>query len=576
MEHEATNIEHEYSVIQNEEYIAMQDEPPFSPLADLTQSPLVSLPPELLSSLLLLLDPVELGKLAQTCRSLHASIHTPGWGLWKEVWGRLGLGRVWVTTKSSGDRETGSEGRQVTKTKEEEEREHKGKYRNPKEDESPDSSDPPGSSRQHRLLALDALLTLLVPSGTASLSNYHDKDSIQNVRWVAGLVDRGMIEMPTIFHPYLHPDPEQGKEEVDLLAKLEVILGCYSSDGDNPYTTTATGTGSQTGYDAPKWKAPHALTVSRAYIYSWANYGWETEFGPFRIAVTPESSTRTAVLPFPAPEGPLLPNWAHMRTLRVLFAEDLEEYIKDVEVRHLERLDSLGDVGIRDSSGEGSHMGYGKLTEGIKDNPTKRLGEDPTTRLNDPLLPSWAQITGPWLISFCFVDHRVLMVYNSIPLESNDAFPIESLAEMEVKRDLRVWIEVTGVHHTKEEDDAEDSSSGDDEVEENKEPKGLSEDDEGEEGQGDHDRITKVHFVGTMAGVNSTVAGWVCKMGDGEIRWHFVSGEAGRAIWSSEGIQLGPLGILGTWTTVFHDEGDPVGPLWMRRDLGALDGMPGP
>ncbi|KAJ7572194.1 hypothetical protein C8J56DRAFT_906235 [Mycena floridula] len=386
MEPGATNIEHEYSVIQNEEYIAMQDEPPFSPLADLPQSPLVSLPPELLSALLLLLDPVELGKLAQTCRSLHASIHAPGWGLWKEVWGRLGLGRVWVTTK----------------TKEEEEREHKGKreqtnhhettpkrreidyqiflpslihartvvrnwerYHDPNSSrddseqdslEKQDSSDPPRSSRQHRLLALDALLTLLVPSSTASLSNYHDKDSIQNVRWVAGLVGD-----PSIFYPYLHPDSEQGDEEVNLLAKLEVILGMYSNDSDNPYTTTATGTGSQTGYDAPKWKAPHALTVSRAYIYSWANYGWETEFGPFRIAVTPESSTRTAVLPFPAPEGPLLPNWAHMRTLRVLLRKIW---------RSISRM-------WRDSSGEGSHMGYGKLTEGIKDNPT--------TRLNDPL-----------------------------------------------------------------------------------------------------------------------------------------------------------------------------------------------
>ena len=31
----------------------------------------------------------------------------------------------------------------------------------------------------------------------------------------------------------------------------------------------------------------------------------------------------------------------------------------------------------------------------------------------------------------------------------------------------------------------------------------------------------------------------------------------------SEGVQVGPVqstfGVLGTWTTVFHDEGDPVG-----------------
>ncbi|KAJ7571813.1 hypothetical protein C8J56DRAFT_131490 [Mycena floridula] len=543
-------------------------------------SPLVALPPELLSSLLILLDPVELGKLSQTCRSLHAVIHSPGWGLWKEVWGRLGLGRVWVTTK----------------TKKEEEREHKSKrkqtnhhettpkrreidyqtflpslihartvvrnwerYQDPnssRDDSEPDSlekqdsSDPPRSSRQHRLLALDALLTLLVPSGTASLSNYHDKDSIKNVRWVAGLVgDR------PIFQPHRHPDPEQGDEEVDLLAKLEVVLGMYPSDAT---------TGSGTCYDAPKWKDPHALTVSRAYIYSWASYGWETEFGPFRIAVTPESSTRTAILPFSAPEGPLVTNWGHMRALRVLFAEDLEEYIRGVEVRHLLEiwLDPLNDPAPQKDPTARLNDAAARLNDA-----TNRLNEciarlnastarlnDATTRLNDPSLPTWAQITGPWLISFCFVDHLMLMVYNSTA-----DFLIDSLVEAEVKRELRVWIEVTGVRRDEGAAVEKESDEEDSDEDEDTRP------------------ITKVHFAGTMSGVNSTVAGWVWRMEDGEIRWHLVCGEAGRAIWSSEGIQLGPLGplgILGTWTTVFHDEADPVGPLWMRRDLGALDGMP--
>ncbi|KAJ7572231.1 hypothetical protein C8J56DRAFT_1175717 [Mycena floridula] len=258
-------------------------------------SPLVALPPELLSSLLILLDPVELGKLSQTCRKKRESIRASGSNqsprnhpqrreidyqtfLPSLIHARTVV-RNWERYQDPNSSRDDSE---------------------PDSLEKQDSSDPPRSSRQHRLLALDALLTLLVPSGTASLSNYHDKDSIKNVRWVAGLVgDR------PIFQPHRHPDPEQGDEEVDLLAKLEVVLGMYPSDAT---------TGSGTCYDAPKWKDPHALTVSRAYIYSWASYGWETEFGPFRIAVTrPESSTRTAILPFSAPEGPLVTNWGHMR-----------------------------------------------------------------------------------------------------------------------------------------------------------------------------------------------------------------------------------------------------------------------
>ncbi|KAJ7572223.1 hypothetical protein C8J56DRAFT_906261 [Mycena floridula] len=88
---------------------------------------------------------------------------------------------------------------------------------------------------------------------------------------------------------------------------------------------------------------------------------------------------------------------------------------------YIERLDSrnIGHVEMMDR-------------EGNKDNPTKRqdpttrLGEDLTTRLN---VPSWAQIT----------------VYNS----STADFPIDSLAEAEVRRDLKLWIEVTEVRRAK-------------------------------------------------------------------------------------------------------------------------------
>ncbi|KAG7088014.1 hypothetical protein E1B28_012051 [Marasmius oreades] len=75
-------------------------------------------------------------------------------------------------------------------------------------------------------------------------------------------------------------------------------------------------------------------------------------------------------------------------------------------------------------------------------------------------------------------------------------------------------------------------------------------------------------------GNQSIMNGIVRVMDDGEdgqevVRWSFVSGESGNPIWSGEGVQIGGIrstyGVLGSWTTVFHDIDDPVGPFWLRR-----------
>ena len=48
-----------------------------------------------------------------------------------------------------------------------------------------------------------------------------------------------------------------------------------------------------------------------------------------------------------------------------------------------------------------------------------------------------------------------------------------------------------------------------------------------------------------------------------------VSGEQNNAIWSSMGVQIGGLrssyGVLGSWTTVFHEDNDPVGQYSLTR-----------
>ncbi|KAF9046302.1 hypothetical protein BJ165DRAFT_1142096 [Panaeolus papilionaceus] len=71
-----------------------------------------------------------------------------------------------------------------------------------------------------------------------------------------------------------------------------------------------------------------------------------------------------------------------------------------------------------------------------------------------------------------------------------------------------------------------------------------------------------IHFFGEMQEPSSsTMTGKVQMTPDNQIQWHFVSGDLGNAIWSSEGIQVGGqrsfFGILGSWTTIFHEDDDP-------------------
>ncbi|KAJ8520831.1 hypothetical protein ONZ45_g2367 [Pleurotus djamor] len=81
-----------------------------------------------------------------------------------------------------------------------------------------------------------------------------------------------------------------------------------------------------------------------------------------------------------------------------------------------------------------------------------------------------------------------------------------------------------------------------------------------------------IHFRGSMGNPSSALmTGWVEMTEHDYIRWHFVSGEPGNSIWSSEGIQVGSVcsmyGVLGTWSTTFHDVDDPIGPFWLRKLL---------
>ncbi|KAI0783154.1 hypothetical protein C8Q75DRAFT_785132 [Abortiporus biennis] len=154
----------------------------------------------------------------------------------------------------------------------------------------------------------------------------------------------------------------------------------------------------------------------------------------------------------------------------------------------------------------------------------------------------WAGITGLWQCSFCFVDHRDLLVYNNVDAaerEPLDASIFDNPSFAEIYRSIYVKLHITST-----------------------EPDPL------------YPTRPRIHFAGEIdTETQAEMKGWVGVIGtegkEENIRWHFQSGDPGNLVWSSEGVQLGSIrstyGILGVWTTTDHDRHDPVGPFWMRK-----------
>ncbi|KZT67309.1 hypothetical protein DAEQUDRAFT_713802 [Daedalea quercina L-15889] len=156
----------------------------------------------------------------------------------------------------------------------------------------------------------------------------------------------------------------------------------------------------------------------------------------------------------------------------------------------------------------------------------------------------WAGVAGEWQCSFCFCDHRQLLVLNNFtfhdgePEEPQDDQPLamhilESEDFVEVFRTIAIEMRIISI----EPDPA-------------------------------HPTRPKINWFGSI-GPFATMIGHVKVTPDDQIRWHFKSGELGNAMWSSEGVQVGGVrssyGILGSWTTIHHETHDPVGPFWLRK-----------
>ncbi|KAJ3744490.1 hypothetical protein DFH05DRAFT_1525539 [Lentinula detonsa] len=243
---------------------------------------------------------------------------------------------------------------------------------------------------------------------------------------------------------------------------------------------------------------PASRLAARAYVYNMRHYNWANEFGPF-LPTSTEGSGIGRV------------NWVHMRHIHHSITMHMLELADDAAF----------EVVIYPLSFPYTQI---IIPEGID------LDQE----------EDWAGVNGVWTVSFCFVDHSLLLRYNNIPSIETGGFR-ESLltgpAFQEMFRSMKLTLQVTSVK--------EDPN---------------------------HPGRPRIYFLGAIAepsNGSSTINGYVCMTDDNQIRWHFVSGEQGQAIWSSEGVQVGGIrssyGVLGSWTTIFHDEDDPVGPFWLRK-----------
>ncbi|RPD77628.1 hypothetical protein L226DRAFT_458664 [Lentinus tigrinus ALCF2SS1-7] len=229
--------------------------------------------------------------------------------------------------------------------------------------------------------------------------------------------------------------------------------------------------------------------ASRVFVYAMRNYKWDNEFGPFMM----DGSGRV--------------NWVHVRAIHHVMSmhivPELDPEQEDPEAFTLFPMSMPWTLSI---------IPNGVNLDEVRD---------------------WAGVTGRWQCSFCFCDHRELLIFNNF--NNNDEEPLHTAIFddpefVEVFRSISVDLRVLSTE--------EDS---------------------------DHPGRPRINFGGSIDGTanTATIVGYVKVTPDDEIRWHFTSGENGSSIWSSEGVQVGNVrskfGVLGSWTTVLHDRHDPVG-----------------
>ncbi|KZT40780.1 hypothetical protein SISSUDRAFT_982912, partial [Sistotremastrum suecicum HHB10207 ss-3] len=254
---------------------------------------------------------------------------------------------------------------------------------------------------------------------------------------------------------------------------------------------------------------PDMRLNSRSYVYDISHYTPGALYGPFLDPDAPIPINRPPSLDSDPHNHKILTNWLHLRHIHHVFTLNFIDRVT-IPTSPITRPLALPFIQANSASG------------------LRGRRED-----------DWAGIEGRWQVGFSFCDHRDLIQFNHYLVSHQVPNPLIDPSFSEALRFIKVDLRILahGPPH----------------------PLFPSR--------------PKIHFEGGLVangeGFMASIVGWVCMTGDGQIRWHFTSGEQGHVIWSSEGVQIGGIrscyGVLGSWTTVFHDDDDPVGPFWLHK-----------
>lgn len=90
--------------------------------------------------------------------------------------------------------------------------------------------------------------------------------------------------------------------------------------------------------------------------------------------------------------------------------------------------------------------------------------------------------------------------------------------------------------------------------------------------ESDNPLYPTLYFSGTSTGIQGNeneLIGSVHMNEVGVVRWRFASVYNNHLRWSSEGVQVGGIasaaGVVGSWTSVYHEHADPAGPFWLWK-----------
>ncbi|KAI5981728.1 hypothetical protein EDD15DRAFT_2331204 [Pisolithus albus] len=257
---------------------------------------------------------------------------------------------------------------------------------------------------------------------------------------------------------------------------------------------------------------PQARFASRAYVYNLRNFGYQNAFGPLML------------------DGTMRVDWKCMRALVRAYGMMWIEMEKE----------ETGDYSEQYSCPLSLQSCQSVIPPG----------------LNLDMELDWAGVEGLWYVGYSFLDHREFLSKGFTPTHcppraqngplDTSVFEGDNVPEMHAC--VTMYFRVIGV-----------------------------------EPDPDHPTRPRINYAGEHDSEFSVV-GYVKLTPDDQIRWHHVCAGYRTCVWttlthwvffSCDGIGLGGVrsqaGVLGVWSTVFHDGEDPVGPLYMRRQQFIVD-----